>query len=79
MKTKLIKIHNCDTAGEVLLFTQWNNKGEVQVTLQCWHEIDDSDIIQSEEIIFPSLIMASCFISDYSENAANEFANSYSE
>lgn len=77
MKTKLITIHACDTAKEVLLFTDCDDNGDLFVNIQCWHSKDDNDFIQVETFKMPTYLMASRFICDFSEMSANEFANAF--
>lgn len=76
MKTKIVKIKDCKTCKEVLIFLNRTEEGGEIITIIAWHENKDGDFIQTEQIECHNHLMCCQIICDFSEFTANSFANS---
>ena len=78
MRTKLLKVTNCETCNEVLITIMRDcNDGDDSITIQAWHYKDDEWWFQIEDITFEHVALLENFINDFSEKSAEDFANSY--
>lgn len=74
---RIIKIKGCKTCKEVLIamFRDEDSNAD-SIELIAWHVNDDGDFYQREVIDSGSRILLQQIIADFSEVAANHWANS---
>lgn len=77
MRTKLIKIEDCDTCKEVLITIMRDDNSNDYVLIQAWHLRDEESLLQVEKIYFSYNTLLECFVSDFSELSAEFFAGSF--
>ena len=79
MKAKCISIKSCKSTDGVSLTTIKNkDSGIISVLIQAWHRVEGDSLLQKEIVEFGSELMASRFISDFSNESAYKFADSFS-
>jgi hypothetical protein len=77
MRTKLIKIKDCDTCKEVLITIIRDSDNNDFLSIQAWHLRDKELLFQFEEIYFNNNILLECFVDDFSKLSAEIFAGSF--
>lgn len=79
MKAKIIKLSNHPTCKEVLLYIGIGEHGCKCVNIIAWHTVEDNEeMLQETFVSFEEYeSMPECFMEDFSEKSAYEFANSF--
>lgn len=77
MKSKILKIENCNTCEEVTLLLSRRSDEENFIEISAWHKKEDVDFFQVEEIHSDDIKLLEGIINDFSIDSAESFARNF--